>query len=125
MTKKSPTSPREPAPSYSRPRLRLAAIGIGPVMFLGLSVVIVVTRSNPRFVLSYAGAVVVVGLAVFAVHMALLARLKRRLRATGGALCPDCGYHIAGVGEAGECPECGRRFSLEADAAYWRRHVQF
>jgi hypothetical protein len=52
-------------------------------------------------------------------------RLKARLRATGGLLCPKCGYEMKGLDEVARCPECGRPFDRERDAAYWRRHMDF
>ena len=34
-------------------------------------------------------------------------RLKRRLRQTGGSLCPNCAYDLRGTEAMASCPECG------------------
>ena len=34
-------------------------------------------------------------------------RLKRRLRETGGQLCPNCAYDLRGTEALSSCPECG------------------
>jgi len=49
-------------------------------------------------------------------------RLRRRLQAAGGELCPDCGYDVRTLAS---CPECGRICQREADIALWHRHVRF
>lgn len=36
-----------------------------------------------------------------------LRRLKRRLRETGGNLCPNCAYDLRGTDAKIACPECG------------------
>ncbi len=52
--------------------------------------------------------------------------LKRRLKATGGVLCPQCGYDMRGAeDERTVCPECGRPYDRKRDIDYWERFMQF
>jgi len=44
-------------------------------------------------------------------------RLKRRVRAAGGGLCPNCLYDISKAG-AEACPECG--YACDLAEARWR-----
>jgi hypothetical protein len=52
-------------------------------------------------------------------------RLRARLRASDGALCPDCGYDLRALDSPTPCPECGRTWNREADTAWWRKWVDF
>ena len=48
-------------------------------------------------------------------------RLRRELHRSEWRLCPNCGQSLAGLGDPGRCPECGRGFVLEQDRALWQR----
>ncbi len=45
--------------------------------------------------------------------------LRARVQDNDFRVCPRCEYLLHGLGEHGECPECGRRFSLPALRRYW------
>jgi protein-S-isoprenylcysteine O-methyltransferase Ste14 len=49
------------------------------------------------------------------------ARMKRSVQAAAGRVCVRCVYNLEGLGEAGECPECGRRFDIVVDRRSWER----
>lgn len=47
-------------------------------------------------------------------------RLKRRLRQTGGSLCPGCAYDLRGTEGMGACPECGLENDLVKLQKAWK-----
>jgi hypothetical protein len=47
-------------------------------------------------------------------------RLRRRVRSTDGAICPQCGYATHGLENKFVCPECGRSDTQEAVRAAWK-----
>lgn len=49
-----------------------------------------------------------------------LRRLKRRLRAADGMLCPTCAYDLRGVGREAPCPECGAALDAETVRNAWK-----
>jgi len=49
------------------------------------------------------------------------ARIKRAVRAASGRACVGCVYNLDGLGDTGQCPECGRRFDTAADRRSWER----
>jgi hypothetical protein len=48
-----------------------------------------------------------------------LRRLVARAARRGDALCVHCGYLLAGLDEAGVCPECSKPFLLAEARALW------
>lgn len=48
--------------------------------------------------------------------------LRRRLRATGAAICPGCGYDLVET-DVPICPECGDAWTPESARAAWRSAV--
>lgn len=52
-------------------------------------------------------------------HSVQQARLRRRLIQNDYKLCTHCAHSLAGIGDAGLCPECGRAFILDADREAW------
>lgn len=81
-------------------------------------------RWSPRQLL------LVLGLNLVVVPMAMLQSSMRRrklrfvdsLKARRYMVCITCGYDLAGLGDRGRCPECGRRFDarrLESAWSYW------
>ena len=53
-------------------------------------------------------------------YLVSLARLRRAFRASGGCLCTDCAHNVSGLGDQGNCPECGHWFNIEVDRIAWR-----
>ena len=47
--------------------------------------------------------------------------LLREVRAAGYRKCPTCGYLLAGLPDAGACPECGYRYEMGALREEWMR----
>ena len=47
-------------------------------------------------------------------------RLRRAFRASGGCLCTHCAHNVSGLGEQGNCPECGHWFNIETDRISWK-----
>jgi|GEM_PF-1211827 len=47
--------------------------------------------------------------------------LHRDWRESGGRLCAHCGYNVSALPPAGTCPECGKAYDIERDAAMWAR----
>ena len=45
----------------------------------------------------------------------------QRARATGGRVCPQCGYDLLALDQHGTCPECGEAFSPKSLLRAWRR----
>lgn len=117
----------ERPPRASRPLFRLGSPFIGLLGMAGFLpvIIIIITRIGPRPMMAYViGDLLVIGI-VMILRLRFMRRLKAKLRAADGALCPDCGYDLRGLAEKGDCPECGRAFEREADMAFWRRHVNF
>jgi len=46
--------------------------------------------------------------------------LRRGWKASGGRLCPHCGYDVSSLAPAGRCPECGKGYDIDADLVMWR-----
>ncbi len=68
------------------------------------------------------------GLAWFAWPVSILVRWRRvqspiikRARATGGHVCPQCGYDHTAMGQRGTCPEGGEASSPKSLHRAWRR----
>jgi hypothetical protein len=113
---------KERPPRYSRPWLRLLAQYSGVLGMVGLFPVIIFAGNAVWTMLVYVLAdLLVVGVALCAT-LVYTTRLRRRLQAAGGELCPDCGYDVRTLSN---CPECGRGCQGAADIAYWRRHIRF
>lgn len=55
----------------------------------------------------------------FTVDAARARRVRGRLRETRGRLCPACLHDLRGIGDEGQCPECGGVFSKESLADWW------
>ena len=59
----------------------------------------------------------------------LLLKLVLWKRASGGvrkadySLCIFCKYPLAGIGEVGSCPECGKSFDIEETQRLWRTAI--
>lgn len=49
-----------------------------------------------------------------------LSRLRRRLRAADGMLCPTCAYDLRGVERDAPCPECGAALDVETVRNAWK-----
>lgn len=47
------------------------------------------------------------------------ARVRGPLRETRGRLCPACLHDLRGIGDAGQCPECGEAFTRDSLADWW------
>jgi hypothetical protein len=47
--------------------------------------------------------------------------ITQRARATGGRVCPQCGYDLLAQDQCGRCPECGEPFSPKILRLAWRR----
>ncbi len=45
--------------------------------------------------------------------------VRRAIHRSGGRLCTHCAYDLSTLGPAGTCPECGRAYDVEKDAALW------
>lgn len=53
------------------------------------------------------------------------AGIKRAVQAASGRACVRCVYDLGGLGDTGECPECGRRFDIAVDRRSWERAKAF
>ncbi len=62
----------------------------------------------------------VVGIGTVPVFIFWTRRLSARARREQGRVCWECGYVLTGLGDAGDCPECGTRY----DVANLRRQWQ-
>ena len=49
------------------------------------------------------------------------ARVRRPFDAAEGRLCTECGYSLRGLGDDGDCPECGTAFHAWLDQRRWGR----
>jgi hypothetical protein len=58
-------------------------------------------------------------LVIFPLGALRLRGVTRAWQRTGGRLCTHCAYDITGLTDRGTCPECGRGYDVEADAARW------
>ena len=47
------------------------------------------------------------------------ARMRREFHEARGRLCTHCAYNLTALSERGTCPECGKPFDAQADAAMW------
>ena len=54
---------------------------------------------------------------VWSTHWKL--RFARRLVEARGRVCFRCGYDLAGLGDAGQCPECGVPYLVESLREQW------
>ncbi|MDX2146665.1 MAG: hypothetical protein SFZ23_04005 [Planctomycetota bacterium] len=48
-------------------------------------------------------------------------KIRRAVLAAGGKACVSCLHDLRGIGESGNCPECGRAFDLGENARMWAR----
>lgn len=48
-------------------------------------------------------------------------RSRRKLIAADFRFCLHCQYPLQGLGDSGECPECGARFSIHTLRSKWKR----
>src|SRR5258708_23381839 len=90
-----------------------------PLLALPLGVYAVAKGRSALPFVAALGILMLVGQAVVFVRFV---RLRRRLRAASGRLCPRCGYDLSGLDDAGFCPGCGRGVDLQRGIAKWRRH---
>lgn len=50
----------------------------------------------------------------------LVRGIRRDWHASGGRLCTYCGYDLSTIAPVGLCPECGKRYDINADATTWK-----
>lgn len=90
-------------------------------IFLSLSLPHLLQKVDPRFAfisMVIASVTMFIGIILFCLWML---RRYEHVRKTKGMICPECGYSLEGIGQGGNCPECGCEFTIEKVQAFWRR----
>lgn len=52
-------------------------------------------------------------------------RIGRHIRASDYRVCPQCRYLLAGLPDAGRCPECGFEYSKDILIKYWEGALRY
>ena len=62
--------------------------------------------------------------AVFYLRNRVLRRFVQTVREAEYRVCPTCGYPLKGLADAGNCPECGEAYELDALREQWESAVK-
>ena len=99
----------------------LIAVGVAGFTLMCLLIDHLMRASTGLLLLLYsAGALAIAGALLLVWR--LNKPLRRRLRSTGGALCPGCGYDLAQT-DTGICPECAEAWTPASARAAWQGAV--
>ena len=102
------------------------AILLHGVVALGFVVLVVFEAADvevsQRFSGPFITLMILALLAILAITMHTAARNRERTIEAGGMVCLRCRHLLEGLGEEGQCPECGEAFEHQHNRRVWLNH---